>query len=53
MAPKQVSPNHSATPTFPKGINLMKNLDLTLALLSGSQTGSGHPSAAETLCSGL
>lgn len=53
MTPKQVSLNHSAMPTSPKGINLVKNLDLTLALPSGSQRRAGHPTAVETLCSGL
>lgn len=53
MAPKQVSPNHSAMPTFPEGINLMKNLDLILVLASGSSLGQAIPTTVESQGSGL
>lgn len=49
MAPKGVSPNYNAMPTSAKRINLVKNLDLILALPSGSQSGPGHPTTDEPL----
>lgn len=57
MTPKQVSLNHSALPTSPKGINLVKNLHLTLALPQAASVGQAIPPqlrpcalVSDTLC---